>query len=120
MQLMNLYQQYKVQSLETLTKEEVVVKLFEEASKQINMGIFYETHENTFKSYNCIAKAQKIIRSLHLSLDMKYAISQELSEIYQFIHDKLGEAGAKRDISLMKIYYLLWMSLRLHSGKPKN
>lgn len=108
MQLSNLYQQYKVQSLETLTKEEVVVKLFEEASKQISLGIFYETSENTFKSYNCLAKAQKIIRSLNLSLDMKYPISKELNEIYQFIHDKLGEAGSKTDVSLMKdILYLV-------------
>ncbi|MDD4564736.1 MAG: flagellar protein FliS [Eubacteriales bacterium] len=102
MQQTNLYQQYKIQSLETMTREEVVVKLFEEASKQIGMGVFYETHENTFKSFNCLAKAQKIMQSLNFSLDMKYAVSLELSEMYLFIHAKLGEAGAKKDVSLMK------------------
>lgn len=108
MQRANLYQQYKVQALETLTNEEVVVKLFEEASKQIGMGIFYETHENTYKSFNCLAKAQKIIQSLHLSLDMKYAISLELSELYLFINEKLAEAGTKKDVTLMKeILYLV-------------
>ncbi|MEL7656761.1 MAG: flagellar export chaperone FliS [Bacillota bacterium] len=102
MQQANLYQQYKAQSLETLTKGEIVVKLFEEASKQISMGIFFANNGNTFKSYNSIAKAQKIIKTLNFSLDMKYAISIELSDMYLFLHDKLTEANAKKDVKLMK------------------
>jgi flagellar protein FliS len=102
MQQANLYQQYKAQTLETLTKGEIVVKLFEEASKQISMAIFFANSGNTHKSYNCIAKAQKIIKTLNFSLDMKYAISIELNDMYLFLHDKLGEAIAKKDIPLMK------------------
>ena len=102
MQQANLYQQYKAQTLETLTKGEIVVKLFEEASKQISMGIFFANNGNTFKSYNCIAKAQKIIQTLNFSLDTKYAISLELSEMYKFLHQKLGEASSKKDVALMK------------------
>ena len=102
MQQANLYQQYKAQSLETLTKGEIVVKLFEEASKQIGMAIFYYNSSNSYKAFNCIAKAQKIIRTLNTSLDMKYAISIELNDMYLFLHDKLGEANAKKDIPLMK------------------
>jgi flagellar secretion chaperone FliS len=102
MQQANLYQQYKSQTLETLTKGEIVVKLFEEASKQISMSIFFTNNNNSFKAYNCIAKAQKIIKTLDFSLDMKYAISIELSEMYLFLHAKLGEAIAKNDLALMK------------------
>lgn len=102
MQQANLYQQYKAQTLETLTKGEIVVKLFEEASKQISMAIFLTNNGNTYKSYNCIAKAQKIISTLNFSLDMKYAISIELNEMYLFLHNKLGEANAKKDISMLK------------------
>ncbi|MDD3168206.1 MAG: flagellar protein FliS [Eubacteriales bacterium] len=102
MQQANLYQQYKSQSLETLTKGEIVVKLFEEASKQISMGIFFSKNGNSLKAYNCIAKARKVIQTLDLSLDMKYAISIELRDMYLFLHQKLGEAIAKKDLSLMK------------------
>ena len=98
----NLYQQYKAQSLETLTKGEIVVKLFEEASKQISMAIFFTNGGNSVKSFNCIAKAQKIIQTLNFSLDMKYAISIELNDMYLFLYDKLGEANVNRDVSLMK------------------
>lgn len=108
MQQVNIYQQYKAQSLETLTKGEIVVKLFEEASKQISTAIFLANSTDAYKSFNCIVKAQKIIRTLNYSLDMRYAISIELDDMYMFLHDKLGEAATNNDIPLMKdLLYLV-------------
>lgn len=102
MQYANLYQQYKTQSLETITKGEVVVKLFEEASKQISKAIFHAKGNDYHQSYNAIAKAQKIIQNLTFSLDMKYAISIELRELYLFLYEHLGKAAASSDILLLK------------------
>lgn len=98
----NLYQHYKSQSLETLTPEELVIKLFEEASKQINAAIYQEEKENFSEAFNCIAKAQKIISTLLFSLDHKYAIAAELSDHYQFIFEQLGKANATQDMALVK------------------
>ncbi|MBR0597509.1 flagellar export chaperone FliS [Sinanaerobacter chloroacetimidivorans] len=98
----NLYQQYKTQSLETLTKGEIVVKLFEEASKQVSTAIFFTNRGESVKAYNCIAKAQKIISTLNFSLDMKYAISLELNDMYLFLFNQLGVANANQDVALMK------------------
>lgn len=98
----SLFQQYKSQSLGTLTQGEIVVKLFEEASKQISTGIFLKKRSESVKSFNCIAKAQKIISTLNSSLDRKYAISIELSDMYLFLHEQLGKANAKGDTELMK------------------
>lgn len=102
MQQANLYEQYKAQSLETLTRGELTVKLFEEASKQLSMAIFLTNNGNTVKAFNCITKTQKIIQTLDFSLDMKYAISIELSDMYRFIHSKLGEVAVSKDVLLMK------------------
>ena len=102
MQYATVFQQYKSQSLETLTKGEIVVKLFEEASKQVSTAIFLTNRKNIASAYNCIAKAQKIISTLRDSLDMKYAISLELRDMYLFLITRLGEANAKSDVSLMK------------------
>lgn len=102
MQQANVYQQYKAQSLETLTNGEIVVKLFEEASKQISMGIFLINSDNSYKAYNSISKAQKVISTLNSSLDMGYAISIELREMYSFIEEKLIQANGTRDIALLK------------------
>jgi len=102
MQAANLYEQYKSQSLQTLTKGEMVVKLFEEASKQVSMAIFLLNQGNSVTSFNCIMKAHKIIGTLNNSLDMKFAISLELSDMYHFLQDKLIEANGKGDAALMK------------------
>ncbi|HML36309.1 MAG TPA: flagellar protein FliS [Bacillota bacterium] len=105
MQQANLYQQYKAQSLETLTRGEVVVKLLEAASKQISTAIFLTSDEddrNSVKAFNCIVKAQKIIQTLDLSLDMQYDISKDLRDMYLFIHENLGQAITKKDAKLMK------------------
>jgi len=112
MQYANAYQTSKRQALETLTKGEVVVRLFEEASKQVKMGIFLTEKQDSAKAYNCIAKAQKVIASLNLSLDMQYPISIELNEMYGFIFEKLGEANAKQDVVLMKKLWVLINDLK--------
>ncbi len=102
MQPANIFQQYKAQSLETLTKGEIVVKLFEEASKQISTAIFLTSQGEKVKAYNAISKAQKIISTLDSSLDRKFAISIELDQLYMFIHGKLSEAIISEDMILMK------------------
>ena len=102
MQSANILQQYKSQSLETLTKGEIVIKLFEEASKQISTAIFLSNRGEDVKAYNCIAKAQKVILTLDKSLDRKYAISSELSQLYLFIHSNLSQALIAKDVTLLK------------------
>lgn len=102
MQEATIFQQYKAQSLETLTSGELLVKLFEEASKQISMAIFLTNQNDYAQSYNCIAKAQKIITTLEFSLDSNYAISIELRDIYQFLFKALSDAIVNHDVVLMK------------------
>ena len=102
MQSANLYSQYKTRSIETLTNGEVIVKLYEEASKQISTAIFLTNREEHVKAYNCIAKTQKIISVLNLSLDMSYSVSRPLSDLYDYIHRELGNAIVSKDINLLK------------------
>ena len=98
----NPYAQYKAQSLETMTNGEIIVKLFEEASKQISTAIFLTSRGEDVKAFNCISKAQKVISTLSLSLDMSYGISLSLSDLYAFIHSELGKAIAVKDAASMK------------------
>jgi flagellar protein FliS len=102
MQQATIFQQYKTQSIETLTNGEVVVKLFEEASKQINMAIFLTNNGNSYKAFNAIVKARMIMSSLNSSLDMKYAISIELRELYLFIEEQLVQVNGTGDLDRMK------------------
>lgn len=101
MQAANLYQQYKSQSIQTLTRGELVVKLFDEASKQVSIAIFLAASDSV-RSYNSIVKAQRIIKELRNSLDMKYAISIELNDIYIFLIDQLNIANGNKDVEMLK------------------
>ena len=102
MQQATIYQQYKTQALETLTDGEIVIKLFEEASKQVSTSIFLLNRNDSVKAFNCIVKAQKIITSLDRSLDMKYSISIELHDMYSFLFHELSKAVVQKDVTLMK------------------
>ncbi|AWW26372.1 MULTISPECIES: flagellar export chaperone FliS [unclassified Acetobacterium] len=112
MQYANAYQESKRYAIESLSKGEVVIKLFEEAEKQVKMGIILIEKDSFAKAYNCIAKAQKIITSLNLSLDMQYPISIELNQMYSFIFEKLGEANSSRDIQLLRSLLTLIVDLK--------
>ncbi|NLP29988.1 MAG: flagellar protein FliS [Clostridiales bacterium] len=102
MQHANVLEQYKMQSLETLTSGEVVVKLLEEASKQLSISIFLINRDNIAKSYDCVSKAQRIISTLNHSLDMNYAISIELRDMYNFMFGSLSKAIVEKDTGLIK------------------
>lgn len=102
MQEATIYQQYQNQALETLTGGELVVKLFEGASKQITIAIFLINQHDVPGAYNCIVKAQKIINHLDRTLDMRYPISEELSEMYRFLFKALTEAITDKDIKKLK------------------
>jgi flagellar protein FliS len=98
----NPYAQYKARSLETMTNGEIIVRLFEEASKQISTAIFLTSQGEDVKAFNCISKAQKVVSTLSLSLDMSYGISLSLSDLYTFVHGELGKAIAAKDTAAMK------------------
>jgi flagellar protein FliS len=90
----NAYQESKKIALETMSKGEIVIKLFEAASKQIKMGVFLIEREDS-------AKAQKLISALNQSLDMNYPISTELNDMYNFIYEQLGVANVNKDTALL-------------------
>ncbi|WP_286947121.1 flagellar export chaperone FliS [Acetobacterium sp. UBA5834] len=112
MQYANAYQESKRYAIESLSKGEVVVKLFEEATKQLKMAIIFTEREENVKAFNAIGKCQKIISSLNLSLDMQYPISIELNEMYGFLYTKLGEVAVSRDLQLMKDIWSLISDLK--------
>lgn len=112
MQATNAYQESKRFAIESLSKEDVVIKLFEEAAKQLKMAVILTERQEFVKVYNCIAKCQKIVSSLQNSLDMKYPIAIELNEMYGFIYSKLGEASVSKDLRLMQDIYTLIIELK--------
>ena len=84
MNMMNGYQQYKQQSVETMTSGEMLIMLFDGAIKNLTAADFALQKENYPLFDVAVEKTEKIIRYLRATLNMKYDISKELDRLYEY------------------------------------
>lgn len=98
----NAYSAYKKQSISTLTPMEIVVKLYDEAERQINRAIAYIEQKNYELANNCLKKSQDIVNALRSVLDMKIPISTQLDALYDFFNRQLITANMKKDITILQ------------------
>ena len=102
MAMKNPYAQYKTQSINTSTPEELTLKLYEGCIKFINIAIIAIDENDIQKSNANILKAQNIINELNITLDMNYEISNNLRQLYDYLHTRLIEANLKKDKSILE------------------
>lgn len=102
MQLSNPYQQYKEQSLATLTPGELLIKLYEELAKQMTLAKIKIGTKDYAAVNTALQKCQTIVNTLASSLDMRYPISKELRNMYAFISGQLLQANLKKDAKLIE------------------
>lgn len=96
MNMMNGYQQYKQQSIETMTSGEMLIMLFDGAIKNITAAEFALRKED-YKAFEiAVEKTDKIIRYLRATLNMKYDISKELDRLYEYFLYLLNRLRAGR------------------------
>lgn len=92
---------YRQTSVKTATQGRVIVMLYEEALRQIDLaldGIHSDTRQLD-RINNSIIKAQSIITELMVSLDMEQGgeIAQNLFRLYLFFNDRLMEGNVKKE-----------------------
>lgn len=91
------YDKYREQTIMTMTPGEMVVRLFEECEKQITSAIMCIEGKDIQGANMSLQKSQRIFNYLKASLDFKYPISQNLSELYDFFNRRLVEANIRKD-----------------------
>lgn len=110
--MMNGYQQYKTQSVSTMTKGEMLILLYDEILKRMKRAEL-EKKENQIEQFEAdIQRAIEIINYLSKSLDMKYPISMNLYRLYDFFTFQLNRVKASRDIKLLEDLYPMISELR--------
>lgn len=94
------YQQYKQQSVDTMTSGEMLILLFDGAIRNITSADLALQRQDYAAFEVSIEKTGKIIRYLSGSLDMKYEISKDLYRLYDYFLYELGRlrAGRKAEI----------------------
>ena len=99
--LPNQYQQYKQQSITTMTAGELLVTVYDELIKQIRQGILAIENQDTSLAGTKILKAQEIVNYLESTLNDKYEISEQIRPLYHFFRQQLITANIKKDADIL-------------------
>lgn len=94
---MNPYEIYKKQDLETSNNQELVGKLFNEASLSLKRAMKAIDNKKYDVANDSIKKSQVIVTTLNKSLDMQYEISGYLRKLYLYMLKRMFEANMKKD-----------------------
>ncbi|MDL2293603.1 flagellar export chaperone FliS [Ruminococcaceae bacterium OttesenSCG-928-D13] len=109
---MNPYEKYQQQMVTTMTQGEMLLKLYDETLKQIDIARNAIAAREIEPMDKAIAKAEKIIRYLRAQLDFRYPVSKELSKLYDFFNTQLVMANVKKDVQPLDDIYPLIRELR--------
>ncbi len=109
---MNPYEKYQQQMLTTMTQGEMLLKLYDEALRQIDLAKHSIEINDVAGMDKAIAKAQKIIRHLRTTLDFRYSVAHNLAKLYDFFGTELMTASVKKDVKSLDDVRPLVLELR--------
>jgi flagellar protein FliS len=89
--------QYKQQSAMTASPGELTLMLYDGCIKDLKLAKMHIGTKDYNKSNDVLQKAQAIICELMRSLDMRYDLSKQLMQLYDFLLDTLVWANVKKD-----------------------
>ncbi len=93
----NAYQQYKMQSVNTMTASEMLLLLFDELVKRLSRAeLSLETEDYDLFSQS-VTRSTEIVRYLKATLNRSYPISRELAAMYDFFIYELSRISAGRN-----------------------
>ena len=98
----NTFMQYKRQAINTMSGGELVIKLFEEAYKNVLQADMLFNQENSTSALIYTEKAKRIFTHLISILDMSVDISQNLYQLYNFFNQELIRSEVKRSNEPLK------------------
>ena len=94
--MLNAFEQYKKTSVNTMTKAELLILLFDEAIKKLNRSkVLMEQGDFQNAKIN-LEKTRNIFIYLTVNLDEKYEMSQELSDMYMFFNAEIIKASSMK------------------------
>lgn len=109
---LNPYAQYKEQSLATLSKNELLIKVLDELVKQLTAAITNMHKKDYQTSHKNLLKSQDILLTLKYSIDHKYKVLDSLSDLYMFFYTQLIQANVAKDTKIIEDILPLIIDLR--------
>jgi flagellar protein FliS len=106
------YNQYKKNSVQTATPEEQTLMLYNGLVKFLMQAQMAVNENEIEKAGNCIIKAQDIVSEFRCTLDMKYDISHQLEQLYDYMYRRLVDANIKKDMDIIEEVLVFAKELR--------
>lgn len=106
------YQQYKRQSINTMTQGELLLLLYDEAIKRLLKSEMALKNNDIEVFENSIERVSAIIRYLDETLDKSYAISKDISKLYAFFLFEMARIKAGRNVAVINEVKDMIMDLR--------
>lgn len=108
----NGYQQYKMQSVNTMTGGEMLLLLYDELIKRLGRAQI-ALEEKDYDVFNqSVIRSREIVQYLNDTLNMNYNISFELRRMYQFFLYELSRIQAGRRVAVIQELKPLVVELR--------
>jgi len=87
--------------IETASKEELTLMLYEGGIKFLNQAIVALEKSDHVKANNLIQRTEDIVREFQITLDHKYEISNELNLLYDYMYHRLVEGNLTKDVEIL-------------------
>lgn len=110
--MLNPYQKYMQQSVNTMTPAQLLIALYDKAITELNKGIIYIEEKDIPKAHNSITRVSEIVDALDANLKVKYEISDSLATLYQYFRERLVEANVKKDTEILKELIPMFQEIR--------
>ena len=98
----NGYEQYKMQSVNTMTSGEMLLLLYDELLKRLARAQIALEDENYDLFNQSVQRSKEIVQYLNTTLNMNYKISYELRRMYDFFLFELSRLQAGRKVAVIQ------------------
>jgi flagellar protein FliS len=94
----NPYAKYASNNINSASKEELTLMLYEGALKFTNQAIIAIEGNDFNKANDLILRVEDIIREFQVTLDHNYEISQNLDALYDYMYRLLVDANVSKEL----------------------
>lgn len=106
------YQQYKQQSINSMTKGELLLLLYDELVKRATMASIALQKKDFTGFEAAVERCSDIINYLDETLDRRIPISRDLSRLYEYFTYQLGRVKIGRNSEVLESLRPMFQELR--------
>lgn len=106
------YQQYKQQSVNTMTSGELLLLLFDESAKRLTKAEMALKNSDFTMFELSVNRVSEIIKYLDSTLDKSYEIGREISRLYEYFQFQTARIKAGRGVEQIHELRSMLLDLR--------